>query len=107
MENLSGSARNPRALVEFDCGSRSTRRTRFSERERAAARFTAVVVFPTPPFWLTMEIVRAMSRPPGPAFRAARVYHMVFSCMPENSFRAHFQLFPREIVSLGTIIPRG
>src|SRR3990170_7079832 len=38
--------------VAFAWGSMSTRRVRFSITAREAARLTAVVVFPTPPFWL-------------------------------------------------------
>src|SRR5690606_31436547 len=36
-------------------GSRSMRRVRRSAAAKDAARFTAVVVFPTPPFWFEME----------------------------------------------------
>ena len=42
----------PRPLVALACGSRSNRRTRCPSAARQAERFTAVVVFPTPPFWL-------------------------------------------------------
>ena len=44
----------PRPLVQFACGSRSTRSTRWPRSARAAERFRAVVVLPTPPFWLAM-----------------------------------------------------
>ena len=40
-------------------GSQSMTRVRCSEAAREAPRLTAVVVLPTPPFWLTMEITRA------------------------------------------------
>ena len=40
----------PKPLVAFPCGSMSTSRTRRLARATAAARFTAVVVLPTPPF---------------------------------------------------------
>src|SRR5438045_3930970 len=42
------------ALVAFACGSRSTRRVWTFFSASAAARLTAVVVLPTPPFWLAM-----------------------------------------------------
>ena len=40
----------PYPLVALPCGSRSTSRTSLSIAPSAAARFTAVVDFPTPPF---------------------------------------------------------
>src|SRR5512143_4217073 len=46
------------------CGSRSTRSVFFSITEREAARLTAVVVFPTPPFWLATVRIRANAGPP-------------------------------------------
>src|SRR5512141_2983817 len=46
------------------CGSRSTRSVLFSITEREAARLTAVVVFPTPPFWLATVRIRANAGPP-------------------------------------------
>ena len=49
----------PTPLVEFPCGSESMRRTRSSDAARAAARLMAVVVLPTPPFWLAMEMTWA------------------------------------------------
>jgi hypothetical protein len=48
----------PRPLVEFPCGSMSTNRTRLPRSARQAPRLIAVVVFPTPPFWLTTAITR-------------------------------------------------
>src|SRR5215212_7900456 len=83
----------PMPLVALAWGSPSTRRVRCSAVARLAARLTAVVVFPTPPFWLAM----AMTRPtcgfgsgreageyirrsePGPMFhvkRPASVFHV-------------------------------
>src|SRR3989442_15709795 len=47
----------PTPLVELPCGSRSTRRMTRPSAARAADRLTAVVVFPTPPFWLTIANV--------------------------------------------------
>src|SRR5438105_7825351 len=43
----------PRPDVEFACGSRSTSSVGWPASARAAARLIAVVVLPTPPFWLT------------------------------------------------------
>src|SRR3954469_10239171 len=54
----------PRPLVAFPCGSRSTRRTRFSATASEAARFTAVVVFPTPPFWFAIARTDPIQEPP-------------------------------------------
>src|SRR5208282_923800 len=56
----SGSFTRPRPLVEFDCGSQSTSRVLTSAAAKEAARLMAVVVLPTPPFWLAMAITRAM-----------------------------------------------
>ena len=52
------------------CGSRSTRSARRSSSASAAARFTAVVVFPTPPLRLTTAIA---CTPPFCHARAARL----------------------------------
>src|SRR5437588_11998492 len=43
----------PRPEVELACGSRSTSNAGWPASARAAARLIAVVVLPTPPFWLT------------------------------------------------------
>ena len=48
-------------LVEFAWGSQSISRTFFSITARDAAKFMAVVVFPTPPFWLAMAIILVIS----------------------------------------------
>src|SRR5215472_6188631 len=47
-----------RAVDAFPCGSRSTTSTRLPCRARQAARLTALVVLPTPPFWLAIVITR-------------------------------------------------
>lgn len=54
----------PKPLVEFPWGSVSTKRTLTSFAASDAARFMAVVVFPTPPFWLVIAIV-VVTRYPG------------------------------------------
>src|SRR5436190_2246090 len=48
----------PTPLVELPCGSASMRSVFRSAVASEAARFTAVVVFPTPPFWLAIAITR-------------------------------------------------
>src|SRR5262249_30511212 len=45
---------------ELPCGSMSTNRVFFSMAAMQEARLTVVVVFPTPPFWLVMQIIRAI-----------------------------------------------
>ena len=49
----------PIAAVALACESQSTRSVRWSAAARQEARFTAVVVFPTPPFWFATAIIRA------------------------------------------------
>src|SRR5215469_1734173 len=49
----------PRPVEAFPCGSRSISRTRSSLAASAVAKLTAVVVLPTPPFWLAMARIRA------------------------------------------------
>lgn len=47
----------PRPEVELAWGSRSTRSVRWPSSARAAPRLIAVVVLPTPPFWLTTAMI--------------------------------------------------
>ena len=51
------------AAVEFACESQSTNKVGCSAVARQAARFTAVVVLPTPPFWFATAIIRAKFPP--------------------------------------------
>src|SRR5450759_946554 len=51
---MSGSLETPRPLVALPWGSESTTSTRISVAASDAARLMAVVVFPTPPFWLAI-----------------------------------------------------
>src|SRR3981081_3786162 len=51
------------AAVAFAWESQSTRRVGFSAVARQAARFTAVVVLPTPPFWFATAMIRAKYSP--------------------------------------------
>src|SRR5215210_8586213 len=50
----SGPGDTPKPLVAFPCGSMSTTRIFSPLPARYAARLMAVVLLPTPPFWLTM-----------------------------------------------------
>src|ERR1700694_805476 len=56
----SGFFTRPRPLVEFDCGSQSTSSVLTSAAASEAARLMAVVVLPTPPFWLATAMTRPM-----------------------------------------------
>jgi hypothetical protein len=49
----------PMLMVSDPCGSASTSRTFLPSIARPMPRFSQVVVFPVPPFWLTMAIVVA------------------------------------------------
>src|SRR5260370_23974312 len=55
-----GFSTRPRPVVEFDCGSQSTSSVLTSAAAREAARLMAVVVLPTPPFWLATAMTRPM-----------------------------------------------
>src|SRR5205809_7806675 len=48
----------PEPMVALPCGSRSTTRVRRPSLARPAARFTVVVVLPTPPFWFATQKTR-------------------------------------------------
>ena len=50
----------PKPVDAFPCASRSTIRTLFFTAAKAVPRFIAVVVFPTPPFWLATEIIEVL-----------------------------------------------
>src|SRR3954467_9214039 len=58
MEGDLPSGSHPGWVVAWACGSRSMTQTRRPHSARAAARLTAVVVLPTPPFWLMIAIRR-------------------------------------------------
>src|SRR6266852_1820820 len=53
------------AAVAFACESQSTRSVGWSAAARHAAKLTAVVVLPTPPFWLATAMMRANVPPAG------------------------------------------
>ena len=50
----------PQPIVALPCGSLSISSTRRWVAASEAARFTAVVVLPTPPFWLATAMTRFM-----------------------------------------------
>ena len=52
----------PQPMVALPCGSRSISSTRRRVAASEAARFTAVVVLPTPPFWFATAMTRFMLR---------------------------------------------
>ena len=52
----------PAPVVALPCGSRSTSSTRRFIAARLAARLTAVVVLPTPPFWFATAMMRRHAR---------------------------------------------
>ena len=60
MFRRAGSRGKPSPLVELDCGSQSTSRVGTSAAASDAAKLMAVVVLPTPPFWLATAITRPM-----------------------------------------------
>ena len=51
----------PNPVEAFPCGSKSITNTLRPTSARQAPRLTAVVLFPTPPFWFAMAITRAPS----------------------------------------------
>ena len=50
----------PWLIVRLPCGSRSTQSTRCPRSTNAAARFSVVVVFATPPFWFVNAMTFAL-----------------------------------------------
>ena len=50
----------PNEEVAFAWGSRSISKTFFSNTAKQEDKLTAVVVFPTPPFWLDIAIIFAI-----------------------------------------------
>src|SRR5260370_37374276 len=56
----SGFFTRPKPLVEFDCGSQSTSSVLTSAAASEAVWLMAVVVLPTPPFWLATAMTRPM-----------------------------------------------
>src|SRR4030066_1627364 len=81
--SVSPPGRPPIPDVAFAWGSRSTRRVRFSLTARGAARLPAVVVFPTPPFWLAT------------AMTWTKRFLLQRSANPENGKKTYRFLLPR------------
>ena len=55
----------PEPMVALPCGSKSTNSTRCPTLAKPAARFTVVVVLPTPPFWFATQKILAIRICPG------------------------------------------
>src|SRR5713226_8673584 len=53
----------PSPVLALPCGSKSISSTRLPTAASAVARLTAVVVLPTPPFWLTTARIRGSDAP--------------------------------------------
>src|SRR5262245_30200776 len=62
-------------IVLLACGSRSMGSVRLPRIARAAARLMAVVVFPTPPFWLAIATITGTG---GIVRRDCAELHLVF-----------------------------
>src|SRR6266403_1577641 len=76
------------AAVEFAWESQSIRRVGWLAAARQAARFTAVVVFPTPPFWFATAMIRdkrflASENLAKPA-RGCKMFHVEHPLCREN-----------------------
>ena len=71
----------PSPVLALPCGSKSTISTRFLVAASAVARLIAVVVLPTPPFWL------AMARMRGAALGAPSVATAHFGEMQDHAGR--------------------
>src|SRR5947209_8604320 len=69
----------PSPVLALPCGSKSMRRTRFFAAARAVARLIAVVVLPTPPFWLASATTLGARAPPRAAGSASVSIKMVQS----------------------------
>src|SRR5580692_10593854 len=92
----SGSFTKPRPLVAFDCGSQSTSRVLTSAAAREAAKLMAVVVLPTPPFWLATAITRPIKftsdAEPLPCL-GGTVFHVdiMSRCVPRGTILESFE----------------
>ena len=56
-KNLFSIPKFNKLVVALACGSKSTNKVFFAKIAKLAARLIAVVVLPTPPFWLMIEII--------------------------------------------------
>src|SRR6266581_2621858 len=91
---LSAPLSTPSPVVALPWGSRSMSRVGRSARARPAARFTAVVVLPTPPFWLTTAMTLGISIRPATHRNVPRAtIYTLLMLISEPQF--HVQHFPR------------
>ena len=88
------------AAVEFAWESQSISRVGCSAVARQAAKFTAVVVFPTPPFWLATAMIRAKR------FLASENLAKTAPRCKMFHVEHHFDLAV-EWPSLDAVVPRG
>src|SRR5712691_3524129 len=83
----------PRPVEALPCGSRSMMSTRSPIAASAVPRLIAVVVLPTPPFWLAIDRMRGGCGTPGRASaRNGRISPVVsMSAMDFTSVRPRFE----------------
>src|SRR6266403_34765 len=114
----SGFFTSPSPLVEFDCESQSTSRTGTSAAASEAARLMAVVVLPTPPFWLATAMILPMGEFKRREYpKQMKLGNAAFWCKgpvflrirlaPADMF--HVEQLPERLkdISYGSIVPRG
>src|SRR5947209_1056799 len=70
----------PCDIVRLPCGSMSTQSTRWPSSANAAARFSVVVVFATPPFWLANAMTLALPSTVAPMLDWWKAVRWVFAC---------------------------
>src|SRR5437764_405444 len=81
-------------MVRLPCGSMSTHSTRWPSSANAAARFSAVVVLATPPFWLANAMTLALPDTVGSHGRGRDVRRPIRRALWE-SFRVEARGTPR------------
>src|SRR5215208_3751399 len=95
-------------LVAFPCGSPSMSSVRCSATDRLAARFTAVVVLPTPPFWLAMAMMRATGYGSGKRTGAGNIEGATPRCAaPKSALNAPYSGVPRDTLDRVENVSRG
>src|SRR3974390_3138587 len=77
----------PTPLLALPCGSRSSSKVFRSAAATLAARLTAVVVLPTPPFWFTTAMTRP-GRAASPRSGAPGLLMLAHLCTPRELARA-------------------
>src|SRR5262249_12119274 len=97
----------PIAPVALAWESQSTSSVRWSAAARQEARFTAVVVFPTPPFWFATAMMRAKN-PPGPECwrKSSKVPQRCARSFPEMLLRL-WKAYDSPDVPRGTLEPEN